>query len=117
MKFLNLINNSNYIVYPSFKQVKEAVYIAQKTINTQNHKAVVVFWNTNSGVITIGFNYENYRFSSFDKVLKFKWDNGFDFKSKLFSEGISDNNKNIEEDIENIIGFLYKKFLSKIIEK
>ena len=42
---------------------------------------------------------------------------GFDFKSKLFSEGISDNNKNIEEDIENIIGFLSKKFLSKIIEK
>ena len=31
-----------------------------------------------------------------------------------FLEGISDNNKNIEE---NIIGFLSKKFLSKIIEK
>ena len=110
MKFLNLINNSNYIVYPSFKQVKEAVYIAQKTINTQNHKAVVIFWNTNSGVITIGFNYENYRFSSFDKVLKFKWNNEFVFKSKLFSEGISDNNKNIEENIE-IFFFFYFKLL------
>ena len=63
------------------------------------------------------YEFINGQNTSFDKVLKFKWDNGFDFKSKLFSEGISDNNKNIEEDIENIIGFLSKKFLSKIIEK
>ena len=117
MKFLNLINNSNNIVYPSFEQVKEATNIAKKIINTKNYKAVVIFWNTNSGVITIGFNYENYRFSSFDKVLKFKWNNEFVFKSKLFSEGISDNNKNIEDDIENIMGFLSKNFLSKIIEE